>query len=196
MQPLGVADLDRVDREAVLLAAIDCVVRIGDHGLLATHVAAEAGTEIERVRGYFPTASALAEAVVDRITDEILGTLNEALSPDDRLRLHLRSLARMGRERPALFLVLAELELRGCRDGLVRAALARSTRAWRDRLDALVREGVTRGVFSASLDVEAVVDLITAAAAGTGPRSDPSSRRLAQLERLLLPGTPGACTGS
>jgi AcrR family transcriptional regulator len=186
VQPTGVARVECEEREAILFAAIDCIVSVGANGLLAAHVADEAGADVATVRSHFHTRSALAEAVLDHLTDRIVRTLNDDLPPDDRLRLHLTSLASIIEERPALFLVLLELELMGSRDGLVRAALSRSRRAWRERLAALFREGATRDALAVELDVEATVDLVIATALGAGLRGSPASRRLTQLEALLL----------
>ena len=160
---------------------------LGFGGLTSAHVAAEAGVDPLAVRQQYPTQVALAEAILDHITACLLQTLNEDLPPADRLRLHLASLARIIQERPALFAVLLELELRGLRDGLVRAALARSKRALRAALARLFDDGIREGAFAADIDVDAAVELAIAAAVGASVRREsPASLPLGLFETLVL----------
>ena len=187
VEPTTAAPVLGAPREAILLAAIDSAVVSGFGGLASAHVAAEAGVDPATVRQQYPTQVALAEAILDHITLCVLQTLNDDLPPADRLRLHLASLGRTIQERPALFAVLLELELRGLRDGLVRAALARSKRAWRAALARLFDDGIREGAFAADIDVDAVVELVIAAAVGASVwRNSPGSLPLGLFETLVL----------
>jgi AcrR family transcriptional regulator len=184
------------ERRAIVLAAIDCIVGLGPSGLAAARVADESGFDVDTVRRHFPTATQLAEAVLEYVTCQILASVQEDLSPQRRLQLHLTSLATAIEERPGLFLALSELETRSRRDPLLRAAVRRSEQRWRDALGRLLSDGRATGTWARELDDEAVVDLVIAAAVGLRFRDAGATRAFGQLEALLLDSGSAASRGT
>lgn len=175
-----------VERLSIVLAGIDCVVSGGHGALSAVQVADEAGLDVGTVRRHFSTRQALAGAVVDYVSGQILQSLYEDLRADERLRLHLHGLAAAMTDRPGLFVVFAELELWAGRDRLIRAAVKRSEQAWRDALVRLLRDGRDAAVWAREFDDEAIVDLIISTAVGVRLRGGALARTLAQIEAFLL----------
>jgi AcrR family transcriptional regulator len=174
-----------LERASIVLAAVDCVVGLGHHGLAAGHVAEEAGLDVAVVREHFPSTAMLAEAVLGYVGDQILPTAHDGLPPAERLHTHLTSFAAAIQERPGLFVVLSELEARSRRDALVRPVVRRWEQTWRDVLAKALHDGKASGVWARELDDVAVVDLVIAAAVGVRHRGAAAGRTLAQLEELL-----------
>ncbi|HEX6652307.1 MAG TPA: hypothetical protein VF072_06160 [Thermoleophilaceae bacterium] len=114
----------RRERRSIVLAAMDAIAAQGIAGLDAAAVGREAGLPAAIVRRHFPSTDRLAAEVLDHIVGE--------------LHVELTALAHLLTERPTLLLVFAELELRGRRDPLVRAAVERANRRWRAAVRSLL----------------------------------------------------------
>jgi AcrR family transcriptional regulator len=150
---------------------------MGWEGLGARHVAGEAGLATSTVQRYFPAQSGLAAAVLDHVIDQLVATIDDSSPAEGRLDHHLRALAHAVSERPALFLVYGELELRSRRDALLRAGLARSERRWRSELAALLDQ--------ASWGDSSLVDLILATVKGVKFDGARAAAALHSLRRLV-----------
>lgn len=184
----GLVTRPPAERLSIVLAAIDCVVSGGHAALTATQVADEAGVDERIVRSHFPTAPALAEEILDYVSDQIMQSIRDDLPADDRLRFHFAALCAAMQDRPSLFVVLSELERRGGRDRLIGAAVKRSEQVWRDTLAGLLRAGRRNALWAREFDDEAIIDLIitTATATGVRLRGAEAARTLAQIEAFLL----------
>jgi TetR/AcrR family transcriptional repressor of nem operon len=184
-------------RAALVAAAFECIARVGFEGLRLRNVAAEVGIDHSTLHHYFRTKEDLVAAVLDQVTRRFWGTMRPDAEPVDRLHGHLTSLARMMREEPALFTVLAELDLRARHDPAVGGVLARDEAGWRGALASLFREGLDRREWTPGLDVDAAVEVVIAVVKGVRLAPERATQVLGQLERLLVsPGGVGSGDGS
>jgi AcrR family transcriptional regulator len=164
------------EKRALILAAIETVVALGANGLRASHVAAEAGVDPQVVKHHFATPARLATAVVEHVIDELIESIDQR--EPTTVGRRLAALASVITERPALSLVLAELELRGRRDPLIRAAVDRAESRWRAALAAIFE---MRGH-----DASSTATLVAAVAKGVRfNRAEDVAETLEQLGRLL-----------
>jgi AcrR family transcriptional regulator len=158
-------------------AAFELIGARGFEGLRLRDVAAAAGIDHSTVHHYFATKEDLVAAVVDHATRQFWSTMPLGGSPADEIGAHLRVLGRMARERPALFVVLRELDLRARRDPAVRAILADRERGWRDALSARLAGDAT------------ATALVIAAVKGASFDPEAAGPALALLGRLLTEET-------
>jgi AcrR family transcriptional regulator len=180
----GTAQAPRVDRRTALVrAAFNRLAERGFEGLRLRDVAAEAGIDHSTLHHYFPTKEYLVAAVVDDATRQFWSARPPGDGPDD-LGHHLRMLAGMLAERPELFVVLRELDLRATRDAAVRAIVDERERGWRRALVERLRRCGPAG----PPDPAAGAELIIATVKGLSFRPGTAPAVLAQLERLLCPG--------
>jgi TetR/AcrR family transcriptional repressor of nem operon len=177
---------DAETKEAIVLAAFECTVRLGIDGLRLRHVAAEAGMDETTLRQHFPTQRDLVSALIEDITLQFAATTRTTEgTPAERLRAHLEALSRTVRDRPALFLVLAELEVRARRDPLVRSAVERDEQGCRAWLAELFREGAGQGVWAEGVDPESAVELVLTVFKGIRVAPGGADAALMQLEHVL-----------
>jgi AcrR family transcriptional regulator len=173
-----------VDRRTALVhAAYHRLAERGFEGLRLRDVAADVGIDHSTIHHYFPTKEDLVAAVVDYATREFWS----ARPPEegaDELGPHLRMLARMLEERPELFVVLRELDLRATRDAAVRAIVDDRERGWRVALVERLRRCAPAG----GPDPAVGAELVIAAVKGASFRPGTAAAVLGQLERLLCPG--------
>ena len=123
--------------------------------------------------------------VVEYATRQFWWTAPAGGDPGEKLRAHLAALGRMVRERPELFVVMGELDLRASRDEAVRSIVERHEQGWRVVLTEVLEEGVEEGTWAEGLDVHAGVELIIAAVKGVRLIPDDAEAVLGQLESLL-----------
>ncbi len=180
------AEAEADTEQAIVVAAFECVARLGVDGLRLRHVAAEAGIDEVTLRATFPTQHDLVAAVHEDITLQLRETMGSAGPPAARLRAHLDALSTMVRDRPVLFLVLAELEVRARRDPLVRAAIERDEEGCRAWLGGVFREGLDQGAWADGVDAGAAVELVLATVKGARIAPGAADATLQQLERLLI----------
>jgi AcrR family transcriptional regulator len=181
----GAAHSDE-ERRAIVFAAYECIAALGIDGLRPRHVTAEAAISEPRLRRHYPTKRDLVAAVLGYLTRQLEATMPEDGTPTERLRHHLESLGRMISERPVLFTVLAELDLRARHDALVRSVVEREERGWRAALAALFRAGAEQEAWADGITEEAAVELVVAAVKGVRIAPASAGIALSQLERLLV----------
>jgi hypothetical protein len=92
---------------------------------------------------------------------------------------------RQVREKPEMFLVLAEINARAMRDPRVRSVVAENDERWKHFLMQIVKAGIQKKEFRLSLGPETAVDAIVAMVRGLSVtyarRSDAMERPLRQL---------------
>ncbi|MFI6498345.1 TetR/AcrR family transcriptional regulator [Nonomuraea typhae] len=154
-------------RRELVKAAFDCVAEKGFEGLRLRDVAARVGLDHSTVHHYFPGKQDLVTGIVDYATQQFWTPGAPVGDLDD----HLGMLARLISERPALFLVLRELDLRATRDAEVRAIVESRERGWRDALAARVQPGH--------------VELVIAVVKGVSLTPGLAGQVLSQLRTLL-----------
>jgi AcrR family transcriptional regulator len=172
-------------RQALVRAAFGCIAERGFEGLRLRDVAAEVGIDHSTLHHYFASKQDLVAGVVDYATRQFWPTMPAEGGAIDRLRYHLAALGRMIREQPALFTVMAELDLRARRDPAIRAIIDRHEEGWRIVLEEVLRRGAKEGALTRDLDVAAGVELIIAAVKGVRQLPERADDVLAQLNRLL-----------
>jgi AcrR family transcriptional regulator len=168
-------------RQALIGAAFSSIVEHGFEGLRLRPVAEAAGIDHSTLHHYFATKNDLIAAVLEHVTSQLEGTMSPELAPADRLRHHVRSIGRLVSERPELFTVLRELDLRAQRDEATRRAIDQDVQGWRDALADLFEEGIRLGSWATDLDVEASVELVIATLRGLRLHSPTSQAVVEQL---------------
>ena len=178
---------DQVDRrQALIRAAFTAIAERGFEGFRLRPIAAAAGIDHSTLHHHFPTKEYLIAAVLEHVTSQFEGTMPAGLPPAARLRHHLGSIARAVVERPELFIVLDELDLRARRDPAMAADVGADEDGWRHALAALFAEGVEQG--SWQVDVGASVELVIATLKGIRLRPDTAEAVVGQLCDLYSPG--------
>jgi AcrR family transcriptional regulator len=172
-------------RQALLRAAFDCIAERGFEGLRLRQVAGDAGIDHSTLHHYFSTKEELIAGVVGYATRQFWPTMPAEGSPAERLHTHLENLAGMTAERPSLFVVLRELELRASHDPVVRSVMDQLDEGWRTALTAVLKPGVADGTWAGALDLGAGVELIMATVRGVNLTPSRADDVLRQLERLL-----------
>ena len=116
-------------------AAFERVAEIGFEGLRLRQVAEQVGIDHSTLHHHFATKQALVAAVAEYTTRQFWADRAERRDPAAALRAHLAALQQLMTERPELFAVSAELDLRARRDpdggrraGRPRAGLAGAAR--------------------------------------------------------------------
>ena len=153
-------------RQVLIEAAFEIIADRGFEGLRLRDVAAAAGIDHSTLHHHFATKQDLIDAVVGYAVKQFRTASDATAAPQEQLRLHLEGLLRMMQERPRLFVVMRELDLRATRDAAVRAIVVRSEEGWRlalaKRLDSLP--------LPAGLDRESCVELVIAVVKGISLR--------------------------
>jgi AcrR family transcriptional regulator len=155
-------------RAQLVVAAFRRVAESGFEGLRLRQVAEDAGIDHSTLHHHFATKQHLVEAVAAYTTRQFWETSPPAPDPASALRSHLRVLQQMIVERPDLFAVTVELDLRARRDPAVAAAMAEHESGWRDKLVEILTDLVPDPATSAELVIATVkgVRLLPDAAGG------------------------------
>jgi AcrR family transcriptional regulator len=178
---------DQVDRRQALIdAAFSAIAERGFEGFRLRPIAAAAGIDHSTLHHYFPTKEDLIASVLDHVTSQFEGTMHTDLEPAARLRHHLGAIATAVAERPELFIVLDELDLRARRDASTAADIRHDEQGWRAALAALFEEGNEHQAWS--IDVSASVELVIATLKGIRLRPDTAEAVVKQLCDLYSPG--------
>jgi AcrR family transcriptional regulator len=184
---VGGAEADVVDRRAQLVeAAFGLVARVGLEGLRLRQVADAVGIDHSTLHHHVATKQDLVSAVAEYTTRQFRSTMPPAGDPLTRLHGHLAALRTMIGERPDLFTVSAELDLRARRDPAVRALLDRFEEGWRDGLRDLLTRAAGAGAWSVDT-VDATTELVIAVVKGTRLDPDAAAAAFDRLEALLTP---------
>jgi AcrR family transcriptional regulator len=175
-------------------AAFRCIADRGFEGLRLRLVAAEAGIDHSTLHHYFATKEALVAAVLDRVTRQFAGTFPTTGTPAEQLHDHLASLGRLIRTSPALFTVLAELDLRGRRDPAIRQVIERDEEGWRAALADLWQRGEKQHGWAAQLPAADAAELVIAMVKGVRLRPGPAWPLLERFAQILT--QPAARNGT
>jgi AcrR family transcriptional regulator len=143
-------------RAQLVAAAFRRVAESGFEGLRLRQVAEDVGIDHSTLHHHFATKQDLIEAVAAYATRQFWETSPPAPEPASALRAHMKVLQQMIAERPDLFAVTVELDLRARRDPAVAAALAEHESGWRARLVEILADLVPDPEISAELVIAAV----------------------------------------
>jgi len=139
-----------------VVAAFARVADVGFEGLRLRQVAEDVGIDHSTLHHHFATKQDLIEAVAAHTTRQFWGTSSPEPEPANALRAHLEALQRMIVERPDLFAVTVELDLRARRDPAVAAAMAEHESGWRELLVRILAGLVSEPETAAELVIAAV----------------------------------------
>jgi TetR/AcrR family transcriptional repressor of nem operon len=182
-------------REQLVVAAYRRVAEAGFEGLRLRQVAEDVGIDHSTLHHHFATKQDLVGAVAEYTTRQFWTTAPQGPHPAAALREHLLALRRLIEDRPDLFAVTVELDLRARRDPAVAAAMARHEAGWREVLTAVLAEGVAQGAWSIPVDAAAGAELVIAAVKGARLVPEVAGQVFGQLEALLIGGAPGHAEG-
>lgn len=164
-----------------MLAAFERVAEIGFEGLRLRQVAEQVGIDHSTLHHHFATKQALIAAVAEYTNRQFWPTAPTAPEPAVGLRQHLNGLHRLMHERPQLFVVSAELDLRARRDPEVAATQAGYENGWRELLMNLFRAGSR----PPPVDPQTATELVIATVKGARLAPELAGPVFAQLAALL-----------
>ena len=174
-------------RRDVVRAAYQALAEKGFEGLRMREIAKRAGMDHATLHYYFKGKELLIHGVLNYIVEELsIGRFSatevRGLGPQERLAAHFDELVGQVRERPEMFLVLAEINARAMRDSKVYLVVAENDRRWKRFLMKIVKEGMQKQEFHSRLGPEVAVDAIIAMVRGLSVRY---VRRPEAMERAL-----------
>ena len=143
-------------RAQLVAAAFRRVADAGFEGLRLRQVAEDVGIDHSTLHHHFATKQSLVEAVAAHTTRQFWEASPPAPDRSSALRGHLRVLQQMIMERPDLFAVTVELDLRARRDPAVAAAMAQHESGWRAALVEILTDLVPDPATSAELVIAVV----------------------------------------
>jgi AcrR family transcriptional regulator len=150
-------------RRSLVLAAYHLIAERGLERLRTRDIAARAGMNIATLHYYFPGKEDLIRSVVEYLLQQFMTAyttreFSPMTTPLERLRGEIREFQYLLRERPEMFIVLAELVLRSLRDPAIHGMIQWLDHAWHAYLAQLLREGIQQGDFRANLDPDQEAD--------------------------------------
>jgi AcrR family transcriptional regulator len=167
-------------RQALIEAAFALIAKRGFEGLRLRDVAEAAGIDHSTLHHYFSTKQDLIDGVVGYAVGLFrLGREHQA--EPESLHLHLAGQAQLMDERPDLFVVMRELDLRAMRDAAVRRIIERPEEGWRSALATRLESGG----FTAGGNPDDAVELIIAAIKGISLHPRSAADVFSMLEQLL-----------
>ncbi len=178
-------------REQLVLAAFARVAEAGFEGLRLRQVAEDVGIDHSTLHHHFATKQDLVLAVAEYATRQFWVLAPDSADPVQALREHLAGLRTMLDDRPELFAVTVELDLRARRDPAVDEAMQRHQAGWREVLSGVLAAGNTRGTWAGPVEVAEATELVIAVVKGV--RLDPATAGpvFAQLEAMLIDNRGG-----
>ena len=181
-------------RRQVIRAAYQTLADKGFERLRMREIARRAGMDHATLHYYFAGKEAIIRGVYDYIVQDLSigrgpATEEDGLSPRRRLAAHFDELRRQVRERPEMFVVLAEINVRAMRDPAVRSVVADNERGWKRFLLEILRDGIRKKEFRARLGAETAAEAIISLVRGLGitfaGRAGAMERPLRQLSLWL-----------
>lgn len=153
-------------------------------------IAKRAGINHSTLHYYFAGKEALIAGVVDHIVQDLSIGRNQAveteeIGPRQRLTAHFDALIRQMRQRPEMFVVLAEINARSMREPGIRSIVARQDRAWKKFLVEILLTGIQKNEFAAKLvpevAAEAIISFVRGLSVTCAGRAELMQRPLHQL---------------
>ncbi|WP_283134953.1 TetR/AcrR family transcriptional regulator [Rhizohabitans arisaemae] len=178
-------ETSNIRSDELVQAGFRRVAEVGFEGLRLRQVADEVGIDHSTLHHYFATKQDLIDAIAAYTTRQFWLTSPENPDPAARLRGHLDTLRTMMRERPDLFIVTIELDLRARRDPAVREAMRGHEEGWREALVEILTDGVQAGVWAPGVEAEAGAELIMTAVKGARLNPEQAETIFNQLMKLL-----------
>jgi AcrR family transcriptional regulator len=152
-------------RRAIVRAAYQTLAEKGFEGLRMREIAKRAGIDHSTLHYYFAGKEALIDGIVDHIVQDLSIGRTPAIEsgeigPRQRLIAHFDALIQQMRERPEMFVVLAEIHARSMRDPAVRSIVARNDRGWKRFLIEILQAGIQEKEFHTELVPEVAAETI------------------------------------
>lgn len=173
-------------RDELVRAAFRRVAEVGFEGLRLRQVADDVGIDHSTLHHHVATKQELITAVARYATSQFWSTMPDDPDPAAALRGHLGALRGMFDERPDLFIVTVELDLRARRDPIVRSLMEHFESGWREALGELVARGSRAGAWPPGLSTDATVELIIAVVKGARLAPSLAGEVFDQLDALLI----------
>jgi AcrR family transcriptional regulator len=176
-------------RKQLVSIAMDQIVAKGFEGLRFQEVAKLAGINNATLCYHFPTKEALIQGVVSHLTGELKKT--RALPKDapatarEELRLEFEGVRELLRKQPKLFVVLAELSLRGLRDPVIDKIGKNRDDFWRIHLTSIIARGVEQKVFRQNINVEVTVTALMTQIKGIGYHATLGKRKRGEVDQAI-----------
>lgn len=173
-----------VRRQALVEAAFARIAAGGLEGLRLRQVADDVGIDHSTLHHHVATKQELILAVAGYTIRQFWTDAFDRPDPAEALHTHLAEVCAQLRDRPALSVVTAELDLRARRDPGVAEALAELEEGWRARLTALFERGLADGTWR-GFDPSTASELVIATVKGLRHGRSMAPVVTEQLENLL-----------
>jgi AcrR family transcriptional regulator len=145
-------------RRQLVTIAMDFIASKGFEGFRYQEVAKAAGINTGTLFYYFPTKEELIHEVMKHLREEFSKTpgrpADKPTTALQELRLEFESVSDLLEKRPKLFLVHAEISLRGLRDMIIEKEVRSLDHLWKQHLIQLIDQGVAEGLFRSDISSE------------------------------------------
>jgi AcrR family transcriptional regulator len=153
-------------RREIVQAAYQTLAEKGFEGLRMREIARRAGIDHSTLHYYFSGKESLIDGVVDYIVEDLaIGRPDMEKgepSPRELIAGHFNALIRQMEKTPEMFVVLVELQARAVREPALRAIFVKNDRGWKGFLVEILRAGIHKKEFPATLQPEVAADVIIA----------------------------------
>jgi AcrR family transcriptional regulator len=158
-------------RREIVQAAYQTLAEKGFEGLRMREIAKKAGIDHSTLHYYFAGKAALVDGIVDHIVHDLaIGRSSvserENINASQRLSAHFEVLMQQLRNRPEMFVVLAELQARSMREPAIRSIFAKNDRSWKKFLVEILEAGIQQRAFDEKLEPEVAAETIIALVRG------------------------------
>lgn len=146
--------------------AMDFIASKGFEGFRYQEVAKAAGINTGTLFYYFSNKEELIHGVMQHLREEFSKTpgrpADKPTTALEELRLEFESVSDLLQNQPRLFLVHAEISLRGLRDPIIEKEVRNLDRLWKQHLIQLIEQGIAEGIFRNNVSSESTaLSLIT-----------------------------------
>jgi AcrR family transcriptional regulator len=145
-------------RRQLVTIAMDFIASKGFEGFRYQEVAKAAGINTGTLFYYFSNKEELIHEVMRYLKEEFSKTpgrpVDKPTTALDELRLEFESVSDLLERQPKLFLVHAEISLRGLRDPIIGKEVRNLDHLWKQHLIQLIDQGATEGLFRSDISSE------------------------------------------
>lgn len=177
-------------RRQLVMVAMDFIASKGFEGFRYQEVAKAAGINTGTLFYYFPHKEALIQEVMQHLKEEFSKTpdrpVDRPTTALEELRLEFESVSDLLERQPKLFLVHAEISLRGLRDPIIENEVRNLDRLWKQHLMQLVDQGVAEGIFRRDISSEGMAVCLISQFKGIGWHATTGRLRRKEIREVVM----------
>ena len=159
-------------RRQLVMIAMDFIASRGFEGFRYQEVAKAAGINTGTLFYYFSNKEELIHEVMQHLKEEFSKTpgrpTDEPTTALEELRLEFESVSNLIEKQPKLYLIHAEISLRGLRDPIIEKEVRNLDHLWKQHLVQLIEQGKAEGIFRTDISSESTALSLIAQFKGIG----------------------------